>query len=743
MRIFELHFNPSPKEDLIFDSFCYEPENVYEKRLGSLFLVGELKNTLPQHLKFFDNLANFLKKQYYSAPARFSPETALKEGLKRTNEFLEKIVKSGDVSWLGNLNSAVFNLTLCRNKWWEINFTKTGDIKILLLRDGEIIDMGKNLEFQDIEPYPLKIFGNIVSGKLVEGDMVLVITKDIFSVFNESRSVSVASRQKLKKGKGFNRSPSVIEQIALISPFDGTEAKKLKDILKLKEQELLKTSGICLLCFLTKETWAADKKPKIFTFQRETEKFSILQVFQPVVKEINLFFTHRASTHRREGEDEDGVLIARRCARVIDAFKGLKLKALKGLERLKQTPKKLLKFGKPRTKSRIKKPKIKISLRHLRIELPDNLKKNLVSVFLLVIFLLLGFFIFKREEQAKLKEYKLILAAVNQDILQADNFLFLKNEEKAFTILKDSWQKLLPLTEKKSAIQKEAVSLKNALEGKLEKASNLEKIAEPELFFEFDQGDEPKGSSSPFANARVKEFIPQKMAYFEGSHYFFSSFSDNVYKLTSKAEKSVLPTDQRFNEATPLNNYLLFLQKPNLVFLLSNDQFQDTLALKLPYPDFTPKDLAAYQSSLYFLDGKNGEIIKYPGPISVGKDNPQLWLRRDTKKATDAKSVAVNGNVWVLNADNTIFRYFGGDFQNSIVPSFFPFPKDLLKISAQLESIYLLEPAQKRLIVLTKTGEVIKQFQSEKFDNLKDFAVSENGRTIWLLNGVKVYQIKF
>ncbi len=734
MRIFELHFNPSPKEDLIFDSFCYEPGNVYEKRLGSLFLVGELKNTLPQNARFFDNLANFLKKQYYSAPARFSPETALKEGLKRTNEFLEKIAKGGDVSWLGNLNLVVFNLTLCRNKWWEINFTKTGDIKILLLRDGEIIDMGKNLEFQDIEPYPLKIFGNIVSGKLIEGDMVLVITKDVFSVFAESRNASAVSRQKLKKGKSFSRSPSVIEQIAGIANFEKFEkgdedksssspfadARVIKEILKTKEKELLKTSGICLLCFLTKETWAADKKPKIFTFQREAEKFSILQVFQPLV----------------------------------DTFNGLKLRFLKSLEKLKQAPRKLLKFGKPRIESKInpirnfisngaKKPKIKISLKHPGVELTDNLKKNLISVFLLIFFLILGFFIFKRDEQAKLKEYKLILATVNQDILQADNFLLLKGEERAFSILKEAWQKLLPLTEKESAIQKEAISLKDTLEEKLEKASNLEKIAEPELFFEFDQGDESKGSSSPFANARVKEFIPQKMVYLEGNLYFFSSFSDNVYKLTQNAEKRVLSTDQKFNEATPLNNYLLFFQKPNLVFLLSNDQFQDTLALKLPYPDFSPRDLASYQSNLYLLDGKNGEIIKYPGPISAGRDNPQLWLKRDAKKASEAKSLAVNGSVWVLNNDNTIFRYFGGDFQNSLIMDFFPFPKDLSKISSQFEFLYLLEPTQSRVIILNKTGQVLKQFQSEKFDNLKDFAVSENGRTIWLLNGTNVYQIKF
>ena len=57
--------------------------------------------------------------------------------------------------------------------------------------------------------------------------------------------------------------------------------------------------------------------------------------------------------------------------------------------------------------------------------------------------------------------------------------------------------------------------------------------------------------------------------------------------------------------------------------------------------------------------------------------------------------------------------------------------------------IYILEPSERRVIVITETGDVIKQFQSEEFDNLLDFAVSENGKTIYLLNGLKVYKIEY
>lgn len=252
MKFFELHFNPQKgySADAVFDSFCYEPENALERRLGSLFIVGELKNLLPSNSQLLDTTAAFIKKSYYSAPAKSSPETALKEALKKTNEFLEGVAKQGDVSWLGNLNLAVFNAESQKKGKFLANFAKVGNVKILLLRPGQVIDIGKNLELSEIEPYPLKIFGNIISGKLAQEDLITILTNGVFEHFSEQ---------------------GILKQIAGILPFSNSELKK---VLRAREKELKKISGVCLLCVLTQELPNQVKEPKLaLTFKKDAEKF--------------------------------------------------------------------------------------------------------------------------------------------------------------------------------------------------------------------------------------------------------------------------------------------------------------------------------------------------------------------------------------------------------------------------------------------------------------------------------------
>ena len=257
MQTFEFHFNPHLKLDLIFDSFCYEPENIYERRMGSLYLVGLLKNALPRNLRFLEKLQKVIKEKYYKSTI-FAPEKSLRESLKEANEFLEGIAKRGDVSWLGNLGFAILCL-----KNFKLNFTKVGGMKIFLLRRGQIIDIDKKLKFQDIEPYPLKIFGNIVSGKLAEGDLILVLTKEIFDFFQKNL---------------------LLNEIAKLPHFS---EKGLKDILNGKTEDLSKISGALLAISLRKEVgypakgWVGKREiilPKI------SKEFSLKEVLSPFLK---------------------------------------------------------------------------------------------------------------------------------------------------------------------------------------------------------------------------------------------------------------------------------------------------------------------------------------------------------------------------------------------------------------------------------------------------------------------------
>jgi len=105
--------------------------------------------------------------------------------------------------------------------------------------------------------------------------------------------------------------------------------------------------------------------------------------------------------------------------------------------------------------------------------------------------------------------------------------------------------------------------------------------------------------------------------------------------------------------------------------------------------------------------------------------------------------MAIDGSIWILNSDQSISQYYAQYLQKTIKVDVFPEPKNLSKIliSPNLPYLYLMEPAQKRIIILTKTGSIVKQFQSDKFDNLLNFAVSREGNEIYLLNGLKVYKI--
>ncbi len=278
MPIFEFHFNPLKREerslsgkgdlntDLIFESFYYEPKNIYERKMGGLYMVGTLRNVLPKNLYLLKNIAKLIKEEYYKK-AIFTPERSLKETLKRANDYLEEMAKRGDVSWLGNLGFVILALTPQRKirRGFKLNFTKVGEMKILLMRTGKIIDVDKKLKFRDIEPYPLKVFGNIVSGRLAENDLVMVFTKDIFAFFQKT---------------------SLMEEISKQAYLSETW---LKNALNSKRDELGNTSGIFLAISLIKETapFSGERVSKREIFlPKPSREFSLKEILMPFLEAL-------------------------------------------------------------------------------------------------------------------------------------------------------------------------------------------------------------------------------------------------------------------------------------------------------------------------------------------------------------------------------------------------------------------------------------------------------------------------
>jgi len=302
-----------------------------------------------------------------------------------------------------------------------------------------------------------------------------------------------------------------------------------------------------------------------------------------------------------------------------------------------------------------------------------------------------------------------------------------KNKSKE--LFTEAWNEISSL-EKVSSSLSDSLSnkiavLKGKISSNLEQLNEMENLIDPEPIFEF----------------KPQEYVPQKVVSLNSNLYFFSPYSADVFEVDKDGNKKMLSVEDKFNLAVAFSDSIVFFAKPDRIIILKDDVFLAPISLKVPYEDFNPQSLSSFQGSLYFLDNQKGIITTYPYFGSFQWGQPKSWLK--SEKAKDFKSLAVDGSLWVLLKENVIERYYAGFLQETLKLEVFPSPKLFSKIfaSSQLSYLYLLEPAQKRVVIINRLGQIIRQFQSEKFDNLLDFTVSANGKTIYLLDGLKVYKI--
>ncbi|MBC7073913.1 hypothetical protein H5T58_00765, partial [Candidatus Parcubacteria bacterium] len=247
--------NPKVKKDNWTECFCFEPNNIYEGKLGPLYFVGNLKSPVLWGENFLKELAFFIKENFYKKSA-LSPQRAFKESLKEANEFLERKLREGNSHWLGNLDVFVLNV---KNE--KIIFSIGGKMAIQLLRGGKIFDLEKKAKIDKISHTAQNFFKNIISGKLLKNDCLLVENEEIFEIF-----------EKLK----------IFEEIKGKVPFRAHFLKKL--ILDNKEN-FQKAGGICFVLDYS----ATEKELKTFSFSSEKEKnFSLIFALKQFFTKENL-----------------------------------------------------------------------------------------------------------------------------------------------------------------------------------------------------------------------------------------------------------------------------------------------------------------------------------------------------------------------------------------------------------------------------------------------------------------------
>ena len=105
--------------------------------------------------------------------------------------------------------------------------------------------------------------------------------------------------------------------------------------------------------------------------------------------------------------------------------------------------------------------------------------------------------------------------------------------------------------------------------------------------------------------------------------------------------------------------------------------------------------------------------------------------------------MAIDGYVFVLNKDGQILKYMKGQErifnQDTIDPPIENATK--LALAEDLDYLYILEPQNKRIVVMGKTGAFLMQYAIESdIGDIKDFAVDHQNKKIYFLAGHSIYK---
>ncbi len=365
----------------------------------------------------------------------------------------------------------------------------------------------------------------------------------------------------------------------------------------------------------------------------------------------------------------------------------------------------------------------------------------LLALFLILFFLLSPYLAQKIYYEIKISQVNNLIKRTNGILLKTNLALAYQEQNKAQSLLRKADNFILTassILEKLPERVKENPSfrvetIQKKLENQQNSINNVINIDEPEEIADL--------SKNSFT------FAPQGILKLGNFLYSYELNSGFLYKINLDDINNhvlvFLSSKETFKLGTVEDDSLVLLSSPEKIYIYSkNDNYNTHLLRPSLENTLDIKDMAGYENSLFFLNTEKLSILKYN--LQESTYNGEDWLKENFKQdLTNAQSIAVDGSVYILKSDGVIFEYAQGKRVREIKLKINPIlnGEGQLFTTDQTKKIYILDPANKRIVIQNKNDDLNIQYMSEKFDSLKDFWVDSGEETIYVLNGSKVYKI--
>ena len=695
------------------DLLVYEPKNIEESQLGTLFMLGKIENIPQNKYKSLDFLLNLLisviKREFYSDHKRPTPE-ALESSLNKANLYLADFTEKGNVEWIGNISficGAFHKNTL--------HITQVGESIIKLFRETNVSHI-ENKFLTSKKTHPLKTFGNIASGTMLNGDKVIMGTKNILNI------TPLANLKELSK----KNHEQIIESLKLLA-----------------EKRAAKTPVICLVL----ETKAEAPEKIVVCLPRsprlgEAGGKAGAPISQPVLptrRKIAIFrITRRLS-----------IIIFLGIRKTISFLVFVLKKAYKFLTFIFKKIFKSDPFYRIETRLASLRSRLSRWISPARTKINStycSLKQNKPAFFiaslLIILVLILPFIAVQTMNYyVKINRFNELSAEIEEVQKKTDAVLIYSEKEKARGLLQKNQILLANLLtqleksplENNVEILNKAAALQEKHQEQQDSINNVIRIKELEEVLDFSTSG---FIVNPIGINKIKDVL-----------YFYELDSGILYKFNLSKGDLILvfisAKDEMRKMVSLEKGWIVLFGQSKKVYLYNsntNDHYAYSINPAIPIEQIT--DVKSFFSNFYILDAEQGNIIKYSlSQIQESTIKGSNWLSEPLKQA---QSMAIDGSIYILDSKGLIIQYHRGKKAEEIKPLIEKPLADNSKIFIDYDftNLYISDPLNKRLLVLDKSGNLINQYINDEFANLKDFWVTNDEKEVYLLCEKKVYRIE-
>ena len=108
-----------------------------------------------------------------------------------------------------------------------------------------------------------------------------------------------------------------------------------------------------------------------------------------------------------------------------------------------------------------------------------------------------------------------------------------------------------------------------------------------------------------------------------------------------------------------------------------------------------------------------------------------------------AKDVTIDGDIYILLPNGTVKKFTDGSSQEFAITNIDPPLVSGTRIFTytDLTYLYVLDTAEKRLLILEKNGKLVKQITSTSFTQPTDMIIDEASKTAYIIDGTAIVRI--